>query len=161
MNVVWESNSLEQTRQLGAIIEPLIPNGTVVALQGTLGAGKTALVRAMAASNGENPDDVTSPTFVLIQEYTAGKRPMYHFDAYRIADDDEFLELGPEEYFDSQGVTFVEWAERVDRCLPASFLKILVEQIGDSSRRFTFSAVGAKLEPVIERIGQALPKNSV
>lgn len=156
MNVVWESRSLEETRRWGRVIEPLLPNGTVVALLGTLGAGKTALVRAIAASNGENPEDVTSPTFVLIQEYTAGKRPMYHFDAYRIADDDEFLELGPEEYFDSQGVTFVEWAERVDRCLPRNFLKILVEQTGESSRRFTVSSVGNKYESVVENLQKAL-----
>ena len=68
----------------------------------------------------------TSPTFVLVNEYR-GRLPIYHFDAYRLRDEDEFIELGPEEYFESDGVTFVEWADRVADCLPA-------ERSGDSLR---------------------------
>lgn len=140
--IVFESYNLDDTQKLGAVLEQSIPDGAVVSLVGSLGTGKTTLVRAIASAGGENPQDVSSPTFVLIQEYTAGRRPIYHFDAYRIADDDEFLELGPEEYFDSNGVTFVEWADRVENCLPESYIQIVVEHTGDNSRRYKISVMG-------------------
>ena len=88
-------------------------------LIGTLGAGKTRLVQAVAAAVGVPRANVTSPTFVLVNEYTGGRLPIYHFDTYRLKDDDEFLNLGPDEYFDSNGLTFVEWADRVADLLPA------------------------------------------
>lgn len=144
--IVFESFNLDDTQKLGTILEKTIPDGAVVSLLGALGAGKTALVRAIASAGGENPQDISSPTFVLIQEYTAGRRPIYHFDAYRIADDDEFLELGPEEYFDSNGVTFVEWADRVVNCLPESYIQITVEHTGDSSRRYKITAIGEQYQ---------------
>lgn len=144
--LVFESHNLDDTQILGKLLEQSIPNGTVVSLIGSLGTGKTTLVRAIASAGGENPQDVSSPTFVLIQEYTAGRRPIYHFDAYRIADDDEFLELGPEEYFDSNGVTFVEWADRVENCLPESYIQILVEHTGDHSRRYKITVIGSQFQ---------------
>ena len=144
--ITFDSYSLDDTQKLGTLLERFIPDGAVVSLIGSLGTGKTTLVRAIAAAGGENPQDVSSPTFVLIQEYTAGRRPIYHFDAYRIADDDEFLELGPEEYFDSSGVTFVEWADRVINCLPESYIQISVEHIGDASRRYKITAIGAQYQ---------------
>lgn len=146
LSVSYNSLNLDDTQTLGAVLENSIPDGAVVSLTGALGAGKTALVRAIAAAGGENPQDVSSPTFVLIQEYTSGRRPIYHFDAYRIADDDEFLELGPEEYFDSNGVTFVEWADRVVNCLPENYIQISVEHTGDSSRRYNISIFGDKYQ---------------
>ena len=79
----------------------MLPDGTTVALCGTLGAGKTRLVQAIAEAAGVDRRDVLSPTFVLIQEYH-GRRSIYHIDAYRLRDEDEFLALGPEEYFDGR-----------------------------------------------------------
>ena len=99
------SNELE-TEHLGKILADLLPDGSVIALIGTLGAGKTRLVQAVAEASGVARGEVGSPTFVLIHEYF-GTRPLYHFDAYRLHDDDEFQELGPEEYFNSQGLSFV------------------------------------------------------
>ena len=75
-------------------------------------------MQAVAEAAGVDPKQVLSPTFVLIHEYR-GRLPIYHFDAYRLRDDDEFLQLGPEEYFDGSGWTFVEWADRV-AALPAA-----------------------------------------
>src|SRR5438876_8541699 len=85
-------------RRLGALLFP----GAVVALVGPLGAGKTHLVRAIAEGLGGNPNQVTSPTFVLIQEYDA-RLPIYHFDAYRLKDEREFADLGVHEYFEGDG----------------------------------------------------------
>ena len=88
-----------------------------LALEGTLGAGKTRLVQAIAAGCGIDPQAVTSPTFVLCQPIPA-RRLLYHLDAYRIRDLDEFLELGVDEYFEGPGLTLIEWADRVAPCLP-------------------------------------------
>ena len=151
-DIVFESHNLDDTQTLGTVLEQSIPDGAVVSLIGSLGTGKSTLVRAIASAGGENPQDVSSPTFVLIQEYTAGRRPIYHFDAYRIADDDEFLELGPEEYFDSSGVTFVEWADRVENCLPESYIQILVEHTGDNSRRYKISAIGGQFQNFLKNL---------
>ena len=150
--ISFDSHNLNDTQKLGTILEQFIPDGAVVSLIGSLGTGKTTLVRAIASAGGENPQDISSPTFVLIQEYTAGRRPIYHFDAYRIADDDEFLELGPEEYFDSNGVTFVEWADRVENCLPESYIQISVEHIGDNSRRYIISVIGVQYQNFLKNL---------
>lgn len=131
------SRSLEETDRIGEILAAVLRPGTVVALNGTLGAGKTRLVQAIAAVLGVPPETVTSPTFVLIQEYRGGKMPIFHFDAYRLRDEDEFLQLGPEEYFDADGVSFVEWAERVSVCLPWRRWEIFIEHHGAEERKFT------------------------
>ncbi len=144
---------LAATDALGARLAKLLPAGSVVALNGPLGAGKTRLVQALAAALGVTPGEVTSPTFVLINEYR-GRLPIYHFDAYRLRDDDEFLALGPEEYFDRHGVTLIEWAERVERCLPREYLQIDIESIGLSTRQFTCYARGARYEPLVALLAE-------
>jgi len=128
------------TDRLGKLLADILPAGTVVALVGTLGAGKTRLVQAVATALGVPREEVTSPTFVLVKEYSSGWVPVYHIDAYRLRDEDEFVELGPEEYFDGAGLTFVEWADRVENCLPQNYLRIEIEVAGDTERRFTISA---------------------
>src|SRR4051812_10853451 len=121
------SNSERDTERFGAALASVLPPGTVVALIGPLGAGKTRLVQAVATALGVPSGRVTSPTFVLVNEYTGGRLPVYHFDTYRLKGDDEFLNLGPEEYFDSGGITFIEWADRVAALLPANRLEITIE----------------------------------
>src|SRR5947208_10713503 len=99
-------------RRLGAALFP----SAVVALVGPLGAGKTHLVRAVAEGLGiADSRAVSSPTFVLIQEYDA-RLPIYHFDAYRLRGAAEFFDLGAHEYFEGKGVCLVEWADRVEPC---------------------------------------------
>src|SRR5689334_4089876 len=103
------------TERLGRALAEAIGDA-VVALDGPLGAGKTRLVQSMAAFCGVDRADVVSPTFVLIHEYR-GSRPIYHIDAYRLRDDDEFLQLGVDEYFLPPNLVLIEWASRVARCL--------------------------------------------
>ncbi len=142
--VKCEVKSLAETDELGRVTESVLEDGTVISLLGTLGAGKTRFVQAVASAGGVPEDDVTSPTFVLIQEYKSGRRPIFHFDAYRLKDDDEFLELGPEEYFDGGGLTFIEWADRVERCLPHDYVQIQIFQTGNESRRFEFRRMNTR-----------------
>jgi len=141
MTVEIVVDSERQTDVLGPILAATLPDGAVVALLGTLGAGKTRLVQAVAAASGVPRDEVGSPTFVLVREYE-GDRPIFHFDAYRLRDSDEFLELGPDEYFESDGLSFVEWADKVEDATPEDRLEIVVEPIDATSRRFLVTSRG-------------------
>jgi tRNA threonylcarbamoyladenosine biosynthesis protein TsaE len=148
---VYESTDEQATARLGAALADLLPDGTTVALCGTLGAGKTRLVQAIAEAVGVDRRDVLSPTFVLIQEYH-GRRSVYHFDAYRLRGEDEFLALGPEEYFDRDGLVLIEWADRVAGCLPKDRVEIHIEVTGPQTRRLEIAAVGDKFEGEIDRL---------
>lgn len=127
-------------RDLGARLFP----GAVVALIGPLGAGKTHLTRAIAEGLAI-PDAraVTSPTFVLLQEYPA-RLTMYHFDAYRLRNAADFDALGAEEQVYGDGVTLIEWADRVLAALPEDHLRIELELTGATSRRATLTATGPR-----------------
>lgn len=134
-------------RRLGAALFP----GAVVALIGTLGAGKTHLCRAIAEGLGiADANVVNSPTFVLIQEYEA-RMPIYHFDAYRLARETDFADLGVHEYFEGEGVCLVEWADKVPTCLPAERLEIRITITGETSRRLEMAAMGENYMRVISR----------
>src|SRR3954451_17549761 len=133
----FTANNEQDTDGLGAALAVVLPPGTVVGLVGTLGAGKTRLVQAVAAALGVPRANVTSPTFVLVNEYTSGRLPIYHFDTYRLKDDDEFLNLGPDEYFDSDGLTFVEWADGVVELLPGNSMEITIDVMSVTERQFT------------------------
>ena len=137
-------------RRLGRLLWP----GSVVALIGQLGAGKTHLSRTIA--EGLDIADsrvVTSPTFVLVQEYSA-RLPIYHFDAYRLRTQAEFADLGAHEYFESNGVCLVEWADRVLDGLPAEHLRIALHILGETSRRAEVEAKGKAYEELVERLGK-------
>jgi tRNA threonylcarbamoyladenosine biosynthesis protein TsaE len=144
------------TQCLGAVLANVLPPGTVVGLIGTLGAGKTRLVQAVATALGVPAGSVTSPTFVLVNEYLGGRIPLYHFDTYRLKDDDEFLNLGPEEYFDSNGLTFVEWADRVAGLLPAERLEITIEITGATRRTISFRGTSARTQELATHLNDAL-----
>jgi tRNA threonylcarbamoyladenosine biosynthesis protein TsaE len=142
------------TERLGQALAHAMPQG-VVALEGVLGAGKTRLVQAVAAALAVDRRDVVSPTFVLVHEYH-GARPIYHIDAYRLRDDDEFLDLGADEYFRPPNLVFIEWAGRVARCLPDERLEISIDVLPGTLREFTLTAHGAAAEQAIERVRAAL-----
>jgi tRNA threonylcarbamoyladenosine biosynthesis protein TsaE len=139
-------------RRLGELLFP----GAVVALVGPLGAGKTHLVRAVAEGLGvKNPAAVTSPTFVLIQEYPA-RLPVYHFDAYRLNGPREFADLGVDEYFAGDGVCLVEWADKVEPTLPAEHLRVTITVVDESRRRFELAAAGDRYEELVRDVFQGL-----
>jgi tRNA threonylcarbamoyladenosine biosynthesis protein TsaE len=139
----------EATRQFGyRLAELLFPN-SVIALIGNLGAGKTFLVRAIAEGLGLPARAlVTSPTFVLVQEY-AGRLPIYHFDVYRLKSASEFFDLGANEYFEAGGVCLVEWADRVERQLPPDHLRIMMHVTGEASRHVELEGYGLRHEALV------------
>lgn len=148
----FNANDEIDTGRLGKALADVLPPGTVIALIGTLGAGKTRLVQAVADGMGVAPGKVTSPTFVLVNEYTGGRMPIYHFDTYRLRDEDEFLALGPDEYFESNGITFVEWADRVAELLPEERLIIEIEVASVTARAITITGTSEKMEALAERV---------
>lgn len=143
------------TERIGRALAECLPSGSVVALHGALGAGKTRLVQAIAAACGVERREVVSPTFVLIHEYH-GRQPIYHLDAYRLRDDDEFLELGATEYFGPPNLVFIEWAERVAACLPEDRVEITISVLDADARQFDVVGRGAGYRPFIERLRAAL-----
>lgn len=148
----FTSRCLDDTDQLGRAIACAIAPGDVLSLSGPLGAGKTRLVQAIAQGVGIPRDVVTSPTFVLLNEYRMGRLPLFHFDVYRLRDEDEFYELGPEEYFASEGVTLLEWGDRVGHLLPARTSRVSIEVVGADERVITVTGpLAARLEPPVTR----------
>lgn len=141
----------QDTDRFGEALARSVPDGTVIALRGTLGAGKTRLVQAIATACGIPAATVTSPTFTLIHEYQ-GDRRLYHIDAYRLESELEFLDLGPDELFDSPAITLIEWADRVRGSLPAQYLDIEIQVTGSSSRRFDVTSAGDELSDTIFRL---------
>jgi len=139
------------TRRFGLALGRHAEPGLVVGLTGNLGAGKTRIVQAAAEGLGAVDDDVSSPTFVLIREYS-GRFPVYHFDTYRLRDSDEFLELGADEYLSGSGICFVEWADRIAEVLPRDRLDITLEITGIDSRQATLRASGPRSRRVLARL---------
>lgn len=136
-------------RRLGRLLFP----GAVVALVGPLGAGKTHLTRAVAEGLGiADSRAVSSPTFVLIQEYRA-RLPVYHFDAYRLRGEGEFFDLGAHEYLEGDGVCLIEWADRVPGCLPAGHLRVELSVTGEASRRAAVTGHGERYEALVRALG--------
>lgn len=126
-------DSEDETARLGRAIAEVVEAGTVIGLVGPLGAGKTRLTRAIAEALGVEPEAISSPTFVLIQEYD-GRLPVYHFDTYRLTSPSAFEDLGVADYWDA-GVSLVEWADRVGELLPPGRWTITLEPTGPTSRR--------------------------
>lgn len=129
-------HSLQETQRFGAKLAEILRLGDVIALIGDLGAGKTHLTQAIAKQLGVAPEEVNSPTFVLIQEYD-GNVPVCHIDAYRLNDTDEFLELGADELLGADNICLIEWADRVADVLPKRLIRIEIETIGETSRRIS------------------------
>jgi tRNA threonylcarbamoyladenosine biosynthesis protein TsaE len=148
-SIVIDVLDLDGTMSLGRRLGELLFPRAVAGLVGQLGAGKTHFVRAIAQGLGlKNDHAVSSPTFVLIQEY-AGRLPIYHFDVYRLHDERDFLDLGVQEYFEGDGVCLIEWADKVAGTLPKEFLLVTILVTGENSRRFQFQSHGSGYEQVL------------
>lgn len=152
MPLTFEVADLAGTEAFGRRLGELLFPGAVVALVGTLGAGKTHLTRAIAEGlNVRNPAAVNSPTFVLIQEYAA-RLPIYHFDTYRLTGAREFAELGADEYLRGDGACVIEWADKVEPALPADHLRVEIEALTQFARRFSIRATGERHAALLARL---------
>ena len=128
------SHSAEETIAFGRQLAGTLRAGAVIALTGDLGAGKTCLVKGLAA--GLNiTQAVTSPTFTLIHEYRGGRLPLAHIDLYRLATASGAVNIGIEDYLGGAGVTVIEWAERIESLLPAQTQRIRMTALDETTRQ--------------------------
>jgi tRNA threonylcarbamoyladenosine biosynthesis protein TsaE len=128
------SNSLQDTENIAADFYKMIKPGDVVGLYGPLGAGKTCFVRGVAKAAGVDDNNISSPSFTLINEYRGGKTPIFHFDLFRLGNPSEFETLGADEYFLQEGIILIEWAEHAEAYLPAGRYNVHFEIINETDR---------------------------
>ena len=143
------THSPEETKALGQKIGQQLEPGAVIALTGELGSGKTVLVQGLAAGL-EVPADyyITSPTFTFINEYP-GRHPFYHADLYRIENRDDLDEIGLFEIIHGEGITAIEWADRLQEDISAEYLDIHLEIVDDETRKFFIDTYGLEANNLI------------
>ena len=129
------TKSPEETELLGQKLGAVLRGGEVIAYRGDLGAGKTAFTRGLARGLGISMR-VTSPTYTIVNEYTGGRLPLFHFDMYRLGSSDELFDIGWEDYLLRGGVCAVEWSENVADAMQDA-VTVSIEKTGDDERRIT------------------------
>ncbi|KKO18169.1 MAG: tRNA (adenosine(37)-N6)-threonylcarbamoyltransferase complex ATPase subunit type 1 TsaE [Candidatus Brocadia sp.] len=147
--LIFRSTSTEETVEYGKRLGMLLSPGDVVALIGELGAGKTTLVKGVVLGLGvTDVRAVKSPTFSLVHTYR-GRMPVYHFDAYRLKDSQEMLDIGSDEMIYGNGVALVEWANNVPGCLPEACLRITLWAISQHERTIEMWGSGSRYDKII------------
>ena len=127
------SHSPEDTEKIGENFGQAIKSGCVIAFRGGLGMGKTCFTRGLAKGLGAS-DDVTSPTFALINEYLSGRIPLYHFDMYRVSGWEDLYSTGFFDYIEDGGVIAAEWSENIENALPDNTIYVTLNKIDDNTR---------------------------
>lgn len=131
--ITYTSNSTEQTKDFAKQLAPHLKPGDFIALYGQMGSGKTAFVKGLA-QYFESNDEVTSPTFAIVNEYN-GTIPVFHFDMYRIENEDDLYSTGFYDYFYRDGIIAAEWCENIPYALPESYIKVSFERGDDENCR--------------------------
>ncbi len=152
MNLTIITKSPEETKNLGKEVSKLTKPGDLLAFYGELGAGKTCFIQGI--SQGLKVKDyVTSPSFTIMNEYQ-GKIPIYHFDLFRLDNDEDILELGYEEYFYGEGLTVIEWAEKIEQLLPKEHLKVDIKFKDRYQRTISFISQGDRFNKFLEELNR-------
>ena len=133
--MIYLTHSPEETEKIGASLGKILTPGTVIAYRGDLGAGKTAFTRGLARGLGCR-DQVTSPTYTIVNEYLGGRLPLFHFDMYRLRSSDDLFDIGWDDYLDRGGICAVEWSENVADAMEDP-VTVTIEKIGENARRIT------------------------
>lgn len=151
-----ELATLEQTLTLGRTLGKIALPGDVITLTGSLGAGKTTLTQAIGQGL-EVPENyyITSPTFSLLHEYP-GRIPLYHMDLYRLADEEEIEALGFEDYLYGDGLTVIEWPDRLGSLLPREHLDVELVFVSETSRKALLTHQGTDWKERLEEIAKNL-----
>lgn len=144
-----QSHSVDETLQIAKSLATHLQGGEVITLTGDLGAGKTSFTQGLAKGLGVQRY-VNSPTFTLIKEYQGTSLALYHMDVYRL--DDEFEELGFDEYFYGSGVCVIEWPQMIQGQLPQDRIDITIVKKGDEAREFTLEPHGEKYEQLVNKV---------
>ena len=141
------THSPAETEAVGEALAKTLRPGTVLAFRGDLGAGKTAFTRGLGRGLGCT-ERVTSPTYTIVNEYTSGRLPLFHFDMYRLRSSEELFDIGWEDYLERGGVCAVEWSENVADALDGA-IWITIEKTGDDSRKITIEGGDGHAAPVL------------
>lgn len=140
---IYKTNSPSDTEKIGFRLAKSIPDGSVVAMFGDLGAGKTAFTRGFTKGMGIN-SDVSSPTFALVNEYRGDNRTLYHFDMYRISGWDDLYSTGYFDYLDMGNSLIIEWSENIEAVLPENCVRVTITKTEDYNER-NIEIIGAEL----------------
>jgi len=135
-DILATTSGADETHKLGRSLAALAEPGDIICLYGDLGAGKTAFTKGFCHGLGYNPDQVNSPTFTLIHEYRGKTLPVFHFDAYRIKNVAEALEIGTEDYLYGEGVCLIEWPQRIMELIPPEAVHLYIEKVSADVRSF-------------------------
>lgn len=148
----FSSNSLDDTLMLGKNLASLLKKGDLVVLSGELGAGKTKFTEGFLKFF-KLEDEISSPTFNIVNEYKKDDISIYHFDVYRLEDVSEFYEIGGDEYFEN-GICLIEWGELIKDALPKSFISIDITKLenDENKRLFRFSSYGERYDKILENL---------
>ncbi len=136
MTLSFTTHNAEQTISLGTKIGALLTPGDVIAMTGTLAAGKTTITKGIAQSLGVT-ENITSPTFCLISEYEGSKIPLYHMDMYRLDGAEDFVNLGVDDMLYGNGVCIIEWSEKIQSEIPAKAIRLDIQATGSEERTIT------------------------
>lgn len=150
------SVSVRQTLNIGRLLSRQLKQGDIVCLAGELGSGKTILTKGIAWGLGIGIQEIVSPTFVLLRQYTKGRLPLYHFDFYRLDSAVDILGLGYEEYFYDDGITVIEWPDRLKYLTPRDYLLIELAVRGNKKRSFEFRAFGKDYQRLLDKIHEVI-----
>jgi tRNA threonylcarbamoyladenosine biosynthesis protein TsaE len=151
--MLFGSASPEDTEDLGEFLGSVVKKGTVICLIGDLGVGKTEFTKGLAKGL-EVSDYVTSPTFIIVNEYE-GRLPLYHFDVYRINNIDEMFEIGYEEYVYGDGVSVIEWADSIKEIIPDENITVTISkdmEMGVDYRNIKIEAKGEKYDDILREM---------
>ena len=135
--MIFETKNYEGTIEFGKRFGALLTKGSIVGFFGDLGSGKTTMIKGVTQGLGVK-ELVKSPSFVVVTEYQ-GRLPVYHIDLYRITKLNELTEIGFEQYLYGDGISLIEWAEKVENFLPASAIKVKIEIINQNQRQITIT----------------------
>ncbi|KAB2860930.1 MAG: tRNA (adenosine(37)-N6)-threonylcarbamoyltransferase complex ATPase subunit type 1 TsaE [Exiguobacterium chiriqhucha] len=142
------THSAAETQAVAEKLATLVKAGTVITLNGDLGAGKTTFTQGFGKGLGVTRN-VNSPTFTIMKQYQ-GRLPLYHMDVYRLEDTGD--DIGLEEYINGDGVAIVEWSNLIESSLPTERLAITIERIGDEERQLTFAPVGDVYDALVKEV---------
>lgn len=144
------SGSINNTLSIGKAIARNSRPGDIICLFGELGTGKTVLTKGIALGLGIDKKKVISPSFVLIRQHNQGRHPLYHFDLYRLRTAQEILGLGYEEYLYGEGLSVIEWADRLGELMPEEFLRVDMELLAGAKRLLKFAAFGRRYKQLLK-----------
>lgn len=150
--MLFEVFSIEETTKIGIYLGNLLNPGDIVCLTGDLGTGKTHISKGIAQGL-RITENITSPTFTIVNEYDSGRLKLYHFDVYRVSDPDEIYAIGFDDYIFSNGVSLIEWANYIEDILPREYIHIHIEKDltnGENFRKILINSYGEKYSYIKE-----------